>query len=345
MGVLSINCFYSTFAQAFFDMGEYLLVGGTKECLVAEVAGGEETVMQAAAVTNVVPLAFPATGSGDIFRAFVGLRLFDTRQYLRQSLAVQVAVGVLQQVVVAEAATGHHVARRGDGEEVVLTVSGEHAARGLAGGNVAGNLHEVRLGHLALMVIKPQIKQFNRHLGIFIGSDTVLILVVLRLAGAEQGVELKAEALIPHKAVEFGNVPLMLLAAYHDATYVHAAFLATTVVGDDAFVGRLSVDIHPLLVVDGLCAVQREAHMHIVLQEEVNPFVGDQRQVSLHRILHLASCQFLLHIGPYLAVVVDAPQHGLSPVPNNVQFPAGLLLHQRLQLSNYLFGKVNIKQP
>ncbi len=236
-------------------MGEDFLVGGTEKCFVAEVTGSKETVMQAAAVADVVPTAVLAATGSNIFRTFVGLGLFDAGKYFGQSLAMKITVGVLQQVVVAEATAGHHVACRGDSEEVVLAVLCEHAARGLAGGNVAGNLHEVRLGHLALMVIKPQIKQFYRHLRIFVGSDTVLVLVVLRLAGAEQGVELKAEALIPHKAVEFGNVPLMLLAAYHDATYVHAAFLAAAVVGDDALEGRLAADIHPLLIVDGLCTV------------------------------------------------------------------------------------------
>ena len=31
-------------------------------------------------------------------------------------------------------------------------------------------------------------------------------------------------------------------------------------------------------------------------------------------------------------------------MPDNGEFPAGLLLHQRLQLGDYPFGKINIKQ-
>ena len=222
---------------------------------MAEVAGCEEAVVQAASVADVVPTAVLAAADGDVLGASVGLGLFDVGQNVGQRLAVQVTVGVLQQVVVAETAAGHNVARRGDGQKIVLAVLCEHAARGLAGGDVAGNLHEVRLRHLALVVVKPQDEQFYRHLGILVGGDAVLVHVVLRLAGAEQRVELEAEALVPHEAVEFGDVPLMLLAAHYDASYVHTAFLAAVVVGDDAFEGWLSVDIHTLLVVDSLCAV------------------------------------------------------------------------------------------
>ena len=141
--MLSINCFYSTFTQTLFDMGEDFLVGGAEECLVAEVTGGEKAIVQAATVADVVPATVLAAGSGDVLGTSVCLGLFDTGQDVGQLLAVQVAVGVLQQVVVAEASAGHHVARRGDGEEIVLAVLREHTARGLAGGDIAGNFHEV----------------------------------------------------------------------------------------------------------------------------------------------------------------------------------------------------------
>lgn len=58
-------------------MGEEVLVGGTKECFVAEVAGGEEAVVQAAAVAYVEPLALGAVAVGDMFCTTVGLCLFD----------------------------------------------------------------------------------------------------------------------------------------------------------------------------------------------------------------------------------------------------------------------------
>ena len=165
--------------QAVFYMGEDFLVGGAEEGLVAEVARGEEAVVQAAAVADVVPAAVLAATGGDVLGASVGLGLFDAGQDVGEGLAVQVAVGVLQQVVVAEASAGHHVARRCNGHELVLAVLCEHAARRLACGDVAGYLHEVRLRHLALVVVKPHVEQLYRRLGVFVGGDAVLVHIVL----------------------------------------------------------------------------------------------------------------------------------------------------------------------
>ena len=47
------------------DVGEEALVGGAEEGLVAEVAGGEEAVMQTSTVADVVPFALSAVGGND----------------------------------------------------------------------------------------------------------------------------------------------------------------------------------------------------------------------------------------------------------------------------------------
>lgn len=97
----SVLANHIVFFQAFLDMGEEVLVGGAEKGLVAEVAGGQKAVMQAAAVADVVPAAVLAAAGGDVLGAFVGLGLFDAGQDVGEGLTVQVAVGVLLPHLVA----------------------------------------------------------------------------------------------------------------------------------------------------------------------------------------------------------------------------------------------------
>ena len=97
----SVLANHIVFFQAFLDMGEEALVGGAEEGLVAEVAGGQKAVMQAASVADVVPAAVLAAAGGDVLGAFVGLGLFDAGQYLGEGFVVQVTVGVLLPHLVA----------------------------------------------------------------------------------------------------------------------------------------------------------------------------------------------------------------------------------------------------
>ena len=69
---------------------------------------------------------------------------------------MQVAVGIVQQVVIAKTTAGHHIAHKRNGEEVVLAVTAKHAARGLLGNDVTGDFHEVGFGDFALVVVGPQ---------------------------------------------------------------------------------------------------------------------------------------------------------------------------------------------
>ena len=124
-------------------MCKNFFVGGTEKGLMTEITRGKESIVQAAAVTDMVPVAVLASACSDVLGASIGFSLFDTGQNIGKCLFMQVSVGVLQQVVVAEASARHYVARRGDGKEVVLTVLRKHAACRLACGNIAGYFNKI----------------------------------------------------------------------------------------------------------------------------------------------------------------------------------------------------------
>ena len=124
-------------------MCEDFLVGGTEKGLVTEITRGKESVVQTAAMADVVPAAALASARSDVLGASIGFGLFDMGQNIGKCLFMQVSVGVLQQVVVAEASARHYVARRGDGKEVVLTILRKHATCRHACGNIAGYLNKI----------------------------------------------------------------------------------------------------------------------------------------------------------------------------------------------------------
>ena len=231
-------------------MGEDLLVGGAKESLAFEIAVAEKAVVQTAAVADVVPLAFGTIALGYVFGTFVYLALLDARQYLRQGLVMQVAISELPQVVVAEAAARHNITVGCYGHEIVLAVAAEHAACCLASGDVAGNLDEVRLCYLALLVVEPQVEQFDAHLRILLCGNAIFVAVMFCFAGDKEWIELEAQFLFLHKPVEFGDTSDVLATAHHDTARFYSTLSAQSEFLHNGVESGASTNSHTLAVVD-----------------------------------------------------------------------------------------------
>lgn len=80
------------FFQAPVYMGEDFLVGRTEKGLVTEIARGKESIVQAAAVADMVPVAVLASACSDVLGASIGFGLFDAGQNIGKWLFMQVSV-------------------------------------------------------------------------------------------------------------------------------------------------------------------------------------------------------------------------------------------------------------
>ena len=130
-------------------------VCGAKECLASEITFGQKAIVQATAMADIQPLAIFATSIFNVFRTLVYFALPYARNNLRQCFAVQIAIRILQQIIIAEATARHNITSWSNGKEIILAITAEHTASGATCGDIAGNLYEIRFCYFTLIVVKP----------------------------------------------------------------------------------------------------------------------------------------------------------------------------------------------